>query len=322
MTPEEVMNMIVEREGQPAPTNGWTKLYHPRGPQVTLPVTCQPLDYAGMLANVSAMLDAGWLIQAPGLEAGEDRFDCVAVCRTSKKNDDGSYTPVVHLYQADFEFKSLSEYLNNPEQIAAFEFASGLALKSLPAFPGKAPPSRGAGTESDAFIVQAPRPFGVVMKPNPKYSEEAKAAFTARGETYRVPKRVLVRWVNQKPAAQPASEPVTLAGQPLPAKSLVQLEVDGWKAWLATNPAPIAAINARIPQLMQMRKSNPSAFDICWRLTTDYAIKLQGWRYDREQKVFVTTAERAAKVDASLEKAKANMQAALANVPDLDAEGF
>lgn len=304
----------------PMPANGWTKLYHPRGPQVTLPVTCQPLDYAALLANVSAMLDAGWLVQAPGLEAGEDRFDCVAVCRTSKKNDDGSYTPVVHLYQADFEFKSLSEYLNNHEQITAFEAASGMALARLPVFPGKAPPSRGAGTESDSFIVQAPRPFGVVMKPNPKYNEEAKAAFTARGETYRIPKRVLVRWADHKPAA--ASEPVTLAGQPLPAKSLVQLTVDEWKAWIATNPAPIAAVNARIPQLKQMRKTCEPAFNICWPMTTKYCIELQGWRYDRVEGIFVTTAERVAKVDASLEKAKANMQAALANAPDLDAEGF
>lgn len=56
-------------------SNGWVKLYHPTGVQVTLPVPVTELltgeQATGMLASVSAYISAGWLTELPGLEDGE-----------------------------------------------------------------------------------------------------------------------------------------------------------------------------------------------------------------------------------------------------------
>ena len=187
-----------------ATENGWVKLYHPSGALVTLPVTSPAPDYTELLDAVSKAVEAGWLVTAPGLEEGEQKFEAVAVCLRTKGNDDGTDTPIVDLYERDFEWKSLSVYLNREEDERAFEAASGLSLSKLTPFPAQAAPQRGASKQTDLYVVEAPRPFGVVCKPNPKFDPNETDAKKKK------PKRLFVRWDGPK-AAPPAGPAPTEA---------------------------------------------------------------------------------------------------------------
>lgn len=187
---------------QPDPKSpcGWVKLYAPSGALVTLPVTAVPLDYAAMLANVAAMTQAGFLVAAPGLEAGEQREEVGYVVKREKENSDRTLTPVVDLYPADeaLKFAVLSVYLNTPADVEAFEFASGLKLDKLQAYIGANKIERGKSGQTDKLVYKAPRPFGVVFKDNPKYDPDETD--TAKKK----PKRLFVRWADAKPAAHQA----------------------------------------------------------------------------------------------------------------------
>jgi hypothetical protein len=171
---------------------GWTKLFHPRGPQVTLPL---PADAVAAFASVGAALDAGWLVTAPGLEDGEEKESIAYVLRGAFERD-GEVTPYVLLYAANdaLTWSILKVYLNKREDIEAFEYASGMKLDSIPDYIGDNKPQRGAAAKTDRFIVKSTKPFGVVYKKNPKHDD------TEAGKMK--PARLFVRWENQKPAAQ------------------------------------------------------------------------------------------------------------------------
>lgn len=177
---------------------GWTKLYHQRGPQVTLPVMLG--TPAEMFAAVGAYLDAGFLVVAPGLEEGEER-EHVAYVVHGEHERDGQTTPFLLLYAANeaMKFSFLKVYLNKPADIAAFEFASGLKLNSIPVYIGQDKPERGKSKQVDRYVIAAPAAFEVVFKQNPRWSETDAAAHQSRGEMYAVPRRVFVRWGKQMP---------------------------------------------------------------------------------------------------------------------------
>lgn len=179
---------------------GWVKLYHPSGVQVTLPVTAAPLDYAAMLAGVSGMLAAGFLAAPPGVGAGEHKDDVGFVVKRLKDNEDGSQTPVIDLYPADdgMKFAVVSVYLNRPDDVSAFEYASGVVLDDVPVYIGANKIERGKSRQTDALVVRAPRPFGVVWRDNPKYDPNEQD--TAKKK----PKRLFVRWADQRPPAAAA----------------------------------------------------------------------------------------------------------------------
>ena len=185
---------------------GTATVWHPRGVSVQMPVPFGPtgLDHAGALRAVAAALDAGWLAAAPGLEAGEEKEEIGWVVRRSKTNDDGSVTPVVDLYVANDHLKHpiLSVYLNKPEDVAAFEYASGMRLAAIEEYIGDNKIERGKKPALDKLVTRAPKPFGVIFGPNPRYDEREAAAVAARGkgEVYGVAKRKIVRWADQRPA--------------------------------------------------------------------------------------------------------------------------
>ena len=186
------------------PDCGFCKLYTPEGVLVTLPVTAAPADYAAMLANVRAALAAGFLVNAPGLEGGEHRDDVGFVVRRSKQNEDGTETPVIDLYPAEdaIKFALLSVYLNRPEDVAAFEYAAKVKLDDLPPYIGTNKIERGANRQTDRLVVRVPKPFGVVWKDNPKYDPDEQDTKKKK------PKRLFVRWADQKPAgAGQAADP-------------------------------------------------------------------------------------------------------------------
>ncbi len=174
------------------PLCGWTKLFHPRGPQVTLPL---PPDPAAALAAVSAALDAGWLVQAPGLEEGEEREMIGWVLKSIHSNEDRE-TPFVLLYSCNeaLTWSILKVYLNTPQDQAAFEHASGMKLSEMPEYVGQDKPQRGSNHRTDTYIVPAPRPFGVVFKKNPKHDQ------TEAGKMK--PARLFVRWADTAPAKE------------------------------------------------------------------------------------------------------------------------
>jgi hypothetical protein len=171
---------------------GWTKLWHPRGPQVTIPLV-MPADE--MLQAVNSLLDQGWLVTAPGLEEGEEKEQVAYVLRSTYESEKGT-TPVVLLYAANdtMKWSFLKVYLNRREDVQAFEHASGLVLANMPEYVGNDKPQRGAAQKTDRFIIAAPKPFGVVFKRNPKHDD------TEAGK--KKPARLFVRWEKSLPKAE------------------------------------------------------------------------------------------------------------------------
>lgn len=178
----------------------WAKLFHRSGLQVSVQFFCQPLELMG---QVDAMLAQGWLPNAPGVEPGEER-ETVAYVVHGEVEDEGETTPYLLLYSENetMKWSFLKVYLNNDKQRAEFEAVSGMKVDSIPLYIGRDKPERGKSKQIDnKFIVPCPRPFHVVLKQNPKWSEEAAAAAKAKNEMYTTPKRVFVRWADSPTAA-------------------------------------------------------------------------------------------------------------------------
>jgi hypothetical protein len=166
----------------------WTTGHLPNGAKVsfTIPITDLNNAYGEALAFTSKLLADGFMLSEPGLEAGELREQVGYMVRRQKKNEDGTYTPVIDLYLNNDRtvFKFLSVYLNSEDEIRAYEAASGIKLVSMTLLPGKASVERN-DEEQAKYIVKAPAPFNVVFKLNPQYdpnSDEKK------------PKRLFERW--------------------------------------------------------------------------------------------------------------------------------
>lgn len=270
------MNETCEGEQRSFVPNGWVKLYSPRGPQVTLPVTVERCDYAAMLANVHAMLDAGWLVVAPGLEEGEEKEEMGWVLRKEIERD-GETTPVIAVYPSSEQltWPRLKIYLNHASDVAAFEYASRLTLSKLPLYPGQDSPERGANTQTDKFIIKAPKPFGLIWKKNPKYNPDEP------DPKKRKPARLFVRWQDQAPPQKP---------EPDQGKQ-DNAVVDRWLKWLQSYPA-LEAFNDSMNELSQL---DPATKRVVWTLVQEHASK-QRWVLDRETKRWLIPEPEAADV--------------------------
>lgn len=136
------------------PIIGRVWLYHESGAKVELPVEATtPID---AYAHVGEYLAAGWLVNAPD-NSGLDRLDVAFVVRGVVTNENRT-TPRIYMYSAwgkQDMGSQLTVYLNTPEDIAAFESASGVKLDSLPIVKGKAAPTKESGDfERNAKPVQ------------------------------------------------------------------------------------------------------------------------------------------------------------------------
>lgn len=168
--------------------------------------------YAEASMVIQKLLSDGFAQNEPGLEAGENKELVGYVARRQKKNEDGTITPVIDVYSPHkaVKFKMISVYLNTPEEIAAFEQASGHKLASLPLVPGKAALDKG-DEETDTMIMAVTTQMHVIRKPNPRYDESSED---------KKPKWLFVRWeaagIPTQPAAvQPPANP--FSGQQPPA---------------------------------------------------------------------------------------------------------
>lgn len=124
--------------------------------------------YQHALAFTAALLAAGFSVNEPGLEAGEESETIVTVMRREKS--DG--TPIIDFFPAWREggdepfgtYKYLHKYLNDGDEIAAFLSVAGFkSLNDIPLYDGQSPLKRTPG-KRHAKETAVPTPFKVVRK--------------------------------------------------------------------------------------------------------------------------------------------------------------
>ena len=185
---------------------GWVKLFHPSSAQVTIPLFLdKPILVAeaqALMASVTSLLQAGFSVDAPGLEDGEHEEEMGFVVRRTKVNADETETPVVDLYPVNANFRRVAKYLNEEADVREFETACGLSLASLPLYEGDNTIERGKNPKMEKYVIALKRPVKVVWKYNPRYEGE---------NDKKNPKRLFVRW-SDLPASgsQPANETMSL----------------------------------------------------------------------------------------------------------------
>jgi hypothetical protein len=173
---------------------GSVRLFHASGVQVTLPLGKTQQEYAGLYASVDAMIGAGFLTAEPGMQVGENKDTIGFVVRKEKINERG-VTPSLDLYinHEKMVRSFITIYLNTPEDIAAFENASGLKLDSIRLYAGDDKLDRST-PKGGQFAKACARPFEIVWIPNPKYNEAEAAAAKAVNQNYFVPTKKFVRY--------------------------------------------------------------------------------------------------------------------------------
>ena len=184
---------------------GSMRLFHPSGIAVELPVPVDmatKVDFRAALMAVNDALAAGWLAVPAGLESGEDRGMVGFVVRSVHEGKGGILVPVVDLYStaANESWQFLRVYLDDPQRVAAFEYASGLTLAKMQEH-DKGHLERGKSVSAKYFNTPA-RPFGVIFTYNPKFDPNETDVAKKK------PKRIFARWVDEMPAkaAEPPKE--------------------------------------------------------------------------------------------------------------------
>lgn len=194
----------------------WTTGWLPNGAKVsfTIPVT---LDGAfdTVLDFTNRLLAAGFLLAEPGVGDGEKQDMVGWVCRHVKIDDDGSETPVIDLY-ADHEsvtHKIVRMYLNTPEDVRAFEAATGVKVNNLPLVETPGAIERAPNIPAAKKIIRLAQPVAAIHKANPNYEEGSKKL-----------KRLFVRWGSVQPIAQPAASASKPDAAPAKADNVIEVE--------------------------------------------------------------------------------------------------
>lgn len=259
---------------------GYTKLYHPRGPLVSLPVVGD--NPAAMFACVTAMLDAGFVVAAPGLEVGEEREMISGVLRSTFEKD-GEITDTILLYAANeaMEWSFLKLYLNSDADVQAFEAACGVKLDNLLVYDGKDKPKRDGSTMAKKYIAKLPRPVPVLFKQNPKWDAEENAKVVASGKLYTVPKRVFIRWAD---APTPTTAP---PGDGAPPLNEMEVAFSAWKMRLQ-GVQVLDDMNKLVPMVKAI--TDEPIRKRAWTMCLEFADGKK-WVFDANAKVFKHAAE-------------------------------
>lgn len=192
---------------EPITNNGWTKLYHPTGALVTIPLrTTEPItvDQARIfITSVDNLVTAGFSPNMPGLEEGELMEEISAVAR----REGSDQTPIIDFYSSNtrLEKKYLHTYLNTPEDIDAFQQATGILLDTLTTYDGQQAIER-SNRNAAKYIQKLAAPIKVVYKISPKW-EQWNAGDKSGQEPH---KRLLVRYETgtvRKKASGPEPQP-------------------------------------------------------------------------------------------------------------------
>lgn len=178
----------------------------------TFPIRNEMEAYAQAKAITDKLIADGFTLHEPGLDVGEVKEQIGYVSRRQKKNEDATITPIIDVYSPNeaMKFKFISVYLNTPEDVAAFENASGHKLSSLPLVPGKAALDK---SDDTGGVVKVNQVAYIITKPNPYFDPDEKDISKMK------PKNTFIRWetaaTQPKPEAVTAVIPATLpAGEP------------------------------------------------------------------------------------------------------------
>ena len=183
-------------------TTGWTKLYHPAGPQVTIPLDLvseiTPDLAARLVRSVDALLLAGFSVNAPGLDDGELAEEVSAVCRREGKDE----VVILDFYSSNERLvkKFMHVYMNGPADIDAFEAATGMKVPSLPTYDGRVAIER-TDPKANKYVRALPRPIKLVFSINQKWTEWK----AGDGQGQEPHKRLLVRYDSGRTAQTPAT---------------------------------------------------------------------------------------------------------------------
>lgn len=145
-------------------------LFHPTGVKVTFTVAS---DLSAVNAAITAALAAGYSVNAPGLQAGEERESVGSVVRFNQKNSDSTITPRIFFFPDNDKLvrKICAHYLNTTEDIQEFERVTGLTVSNLPVWSAKATPDKNDAKDAGVLIT-VKKPFNVVYILNPEYKGE------------------------------------------------------------------------------------------------------------------------------------------------------
>lgn len=173
-----------------------TTLYHPgTGAKVSIPLSLETeltTEIArSLILSVDNLIMAGFTVNLPGLEDGENFEQIGFVVRREKENGDSTATPLVDLYGTQDNYRKVGIYLNTDADVAQFEAATGLRLSNLPLYDGS-PIERGKNAKQDRFVVSLKSPAKMVWMLNPKWEGESDKKHA---------KRMFVRWEGIPPVA-------------------------------------------------------------------------------------------------------------------------
>lgn len=186
------------------PNTLWVKGYTADGYQVGITVAVDPANLAQWITDaLNAIREAGVSPRELGTEAGEDVHTLDFVVRRTKKEKDGNRTPIIDLYSNRLtDYRVVGLYLNNEEDVAKFERATGLKVASLQEYPAKAPLER----KEDAFADYAsavPTLPQFAIKKNPKWNDNIPPLEND------VAKHLFTRWLGAGAPAPVSSTPRT-----------------------------------------------------------------------------------------------------------------
>lgn len=147
-------------------SNVWVRAYTPDGYNISITVAITSVsDVARVLDEIRA---AGYTPIPANVEDGEKHEVITTVVRRTHSSDKGD-TPVIDCYpewKGDYgQYRFVSIYLNNADEIKAFEDASGLKLSSLPEYASQAPLQRTQGKPAK-WEVNCKKAFTAVKAPN------------------------------------------------------------------------------------------------------------------------------------------------------------
>lgn len=236
---------------------------------------------AAMFAYVTALMDAGFVVAPPGLEAGEEKELINGILRGAIEHD-GEETPTLLLYAANegMEWSVLRVYLDTPDDVKAFEAACGVKLDAIPVYEGKDKPKRDGSKTAQKYIFRTAKPVPVIFKQNPKYDEAEAAAALAANKPYTKAKRIFLRWDGVAPAAdQPPAGPAPLTN--------FEVAVSMWKMRLE-NVQVLDDINKMIPLVKAIE--NKEIRSRAWTMCLEKAAANK-WGVDPVSKIFRHLAE-------------------------------
>lgn len=196
------------------------RVFHKSGAVISLPAGKTQQEYAalysGIDASISAIVAAGFVAGEPEKLPGENKDTIGFVVRKEKINERGT-TPSLDLYinHEKMVRSFITIYLNTPEDVAAFENASGLKLDSIRLYAGDDKLDRST-PKGIQYAKACQRPFEIVWVPNPKYNEAEAQAAKAANTNYFVPTKKFVRYGG--PVTATTAPAPSANGMPQPAQ--------------------------------------------------------------------------------------------------------